>query len=316
MNEDIYEGHVFDLGYRHYDGPREGRSRAWKALFVNGIRSLFGIGRGAWAKALPVLFFIAAMAPAAVLATISGLFGEIITDIADLPGPELYYQIISPLLLIFAAVMAPELLCTDRKEGVLNLYLVRPMTSTDYVLGRWAAFFFVSVILIWSGQILLQTGLALGASDTTEYLRENWLDIPRFMGAGLAIAVITTTLPLAAAAFTDRRAYASVIVIGLFIVSSIVSGVLGTVDCESYPLTQSGAVCEPRLGETARWVSQMVDIGNVQLRISDMIFGVYDNSDDAFTLKRIPEVAAVAWYIVVSAVAGFLLWNRYRRLAR
>ena len=33
------DGQLFDLGYQHYEGPREGRMRARKALFVNGVRT-------------------------------------------------------------------------------------------------------------------------------------------------------------------------------------------------------------------------------------------------------------------------------------
>ena len=38
------QGEVFDLGYQHYDGPREGRSRARKAIFWDGIRTVLGLG--------------------------------------------------------------------------------------------------------------------------------------------------------------------------------------------------------------------------------------------------------------------------------
>ena len=30
---------------------------------------------------------------------------------------------------------------------------------------------------------------------------------------------------------------------------------------------------------------------------------------------RLPVTVAVAWYVVVAAVAGFVIWNRYRRIA-
>ena len=64
------EAEVFDLGYQHYTGPREGRSRARVALFVNGIRTLLGIGRGGRSKILPALLFFSAMAPAVVFVII------------------------------------------------------------------------------------------------------------------------------------------------------------------------------------------------------------------------------------------------------
>ena len=59
-------GEVFDLGYQHYQGPREGRMRARKALWANGVRTALGLGRGTLAKVLPALLFIAVMIPALV----------------------------------------------------------------------------------------------------------------------------------------------------------------------------------------------------------------------------------------------------------
>ena len=122
-------GELFDLGYQHYDGPREGRMRARKAVFFDGFRTTLGLGRGAGAKVLPMLLFGAAMAPAVILALIASL-----TDgLLEVPGHPLYYEIVSTVLLIFAAIIAPELLCPDRRNGVISLYLVRPLSITDYV---------------------------------------------------------------------------------------------------------------------------------------------------------------------------------------
>ena len=127
------QGQVFDLGYRHYEGPREGRMRARKAIWINGIRTALGIGRGWGSKALPVLLFIAVTVPAVLIPIVASANP---TD-TDIPGPDRYYQIISTLLIIFSAITAPELLCPDRRDGVISLYLVRPLSTTDYVAGRW-----------------------------------------------------------------------------------------------------------------------------------------------------------------------------------
>ena len=346
------EGQVFDLGYRHYDGPREGRGRARKALFVNGIRTCFGLGRGSWAKVLPILFLVAVMAPAAVLAVMVGLLGEVLVDVLDLPGPQDYYLIVSPILLIFAAIIAPELLCPDRRDGVINLYLVRPLSSSDYVLSRWLAFFVVSLVFIYAGQVLLLAGLILGSEDQMGYLRENWLHIPRFLAAGLAIAGVTTTIPLAAASLTTRRAYASLAVIALFFVSTIIVGILTSVDCITTSRSFSPAVagdgstvsptetstsesgisvtigddggsesnssefvCEPRFGSVGSWV-RLIDFGGIAIQVSDLIFDTYEEelTDDSSSV-RLPAPITVAWWFVVVAVPAILLWSRYRRLA-
>ena len=49
-------GTVFDIGYRGYDGPREGRRRPRYAVFKDGLRIAFGLGRGGRAKILPFTF--------------------------------------------------------------------------------------------------------------------------------------------------------------------------------------------------------------------------------------------------------------------
>ncbi len=340
------EGQVFDLGYRHYDGPREGRARARRALFVNGVRTCFGLGRGAWAKVLPVLFLVSVMAPAAVLAIMAGLLGEVFVDVLELPGPQDYYEIVSPILLLFAAIIAPELLCSDRQSGVINLYLVRPLTSNDYVASRWLSFFAVSLVFIYAGQVVLLAGLAMGSDAPLQYFRENWAHIPRFLLAGLAIAAVTTTIPLAAASLTTRRAYASLAVIGLFVVTTVVVGALSEINCITSPDEEqiesqrvidsgptsgtgfvvtsgndgqlgpenSGVLCEPELGVVARW-ARLLDFGGIPLQISDLIFGEYSEELTPETdFIPLPPPVAVVWWFVVVSVPAVILWKRYRRL--
>ena len=204
-----YSGEVFDLGYQHYKGLREGRMRSRKALWTNGMRTTLGLGRGTGAKVLPALLFILVILTAVIISLVASVAGSE----EDLRGHADYYRIVAVILLIFSAIIAPELLCPDRRDGVIYLYLVRPLTTTDYVVGRWFAFFSVSMALICSGQLTLFIGLTLAADEPLSYLRDNWLDIPRFLGAGLVVAVFTTTLPLAVSAFTTRKAYAAAFVI-------------------------------------------------------------------------------------------------------
>ena len=340
------EGQVFDLGYRRYDGPREGRTRARRALFVNGVRTCFGLGRGNWAKVLPILFLVSVMVPAAVMSIMAGLLGEVFADVLDLPGPQDYYAIVSPILLIFAAIIAPELLCSDRQNGVINLYLVRPLSSNDYVASRWLSFFAVSLVFIYAGQVVLLTGLAMGSDEPFVYLRENWSHVPRFLLAGLAIAAVTTTIPLAAASLTNRRAYASLAVIGLFVVSTGVVAALNSVECVTVTDEQGSSsgqqvnadspsgrstittfgpgagaevgdentVCEPEFGLAGRW-ARLLDFGGVPLQVSDLIFGVYDEELTPGSEQiRLPPVVSVTWWMIVVAVPAVILWSRYRKL--
>lgn len=294
---------VFDLGYQRYLGPREGRARARRALYVNGLRTTLGIGRGPVAKVLAILMFGAAMVPAVVMAVIVALFEPVAEA---LPSHEDYYELVSMVLFLFAAIVGPELLCPDRRDGVIHLYLVRPITPTDYVAARWLALLTVTLALVYSGQLVLWLGLVLSAADPGEYLGQNWLDIPRILGAGLVVAVFLATAPLAVASFTDRRAYAAAFLIGLFIISATVSGAL----TECTERDESGD-CEQRvMGEGAEWVS-LVSVGEAPARVNDIIFG----NEDTGASGELPRPAPVLWYAVLTCGLGALLWRRYERMA-
>ncbi len=301
------EGQLFDLGYQHYDGPREGRMRARKAVFADGFKTTLGLGRGASAKILPMLLFAAAMAPAVVLALIASL-----TDgLLDVPGHSIYYQIVSIVLLIFAAIIAPELLCPDRRNGVISLYLVRPLSITDYLAARWLAFFAITLLLVYSGQIVLLAGLILSAADPMEYMQDNWLDIPRILAAGFLLAAFITTLPLAVSAFTDRRAIATVVVIGLFIISAASAGILTSCD-ENHNRSRSER-CEPLTGDAAKWFV-LIDVGGVPTSVNRMIFNAEDDGQRAQLTAELPRIVPIGWYVILTGGLAFTLWWRYQRI--
>ena len=93
---------------------------------------------------LPAFLFLAVMTPAVIGAVMASVLG--LEDL-DLLRHDDYYQIVAIILVLFSAIIAPELLCPDRRGGVISLYLVRPLTTTDYLAGRWLAFFSVTLAL-------------------------------------------------------------------------------------------------------------------------------------------------------------------------
>jgi len=292
-------GEVFDLGYQHYDGPREGRAGARKALWKNGLRTALGIGRGGRAKILPGLFIFALLITALILALLAANLDRL-TGMDLIPSHSDYYGIVSIMLMIFAAIIAPELLCSDRRDGVISLYLVRPLTPTDYVLGRWLAFFTLTLALLYLGQIFMLVGLSLGSAEPFTHLRENWLDIPRFLGAGFAVALFTTTIPMAVASFTTRRAYAAAFVIGLFMISGAVASSL------AHGLQHEGF-------EVARWVA-MLDIGNAPIHINDLIFNETSSVTSQDPARNVPAAFRVLWYVILTVGPALILWRRYVRI--
>ena len=220
-------GEVFDLGYRPYEGEREGRWRSRRAIWRDGIRTTLGIGKSLGQKVAPFLLLSVAMLPALILIVLSGFVSSLGGDASDIEIPTFagYYEFAIVPLMLFAAIVSPELLCPDRRHGVLTLYVVRPIRPSDYVASRWLGFMTVALAAVWLPEILLFIWEALQASSTADWLADNWTVVPRFLASGSAIALFFTTLSMFISSFATRRAYAAVLTLAVVFVGAAIAGI-------------------------------------------------------------------------------------------
>jgi ABC-2 type transport system permease protein len=223
-------GSIYDIGYRKYDGPRLGRANAIRALFSHSLRSSFGIGRGGRAKIAPLTLGILACIPALAIVAAQALIRQI-------PGGQgfegqlpvrfdTYASTIGIFVVLFCAAQAPDLFGRDQRHSLLSLYFSRALRREDYVLARIAGFAVAVFILQMLPQVLLFLGQALLATDVLKGILDNL----RPMAAAIAQAALTAGLlgglSMAVSAFTPRRAYAVAGIIALFIIPSIVAGIV------------------------------------------------------------------------------------------
>ena len=295
-------GTVFDIGYQRYTDRREGRGRSRRAILKDGLRISLGLGRGPRAKILP-FFFIGVLAVIGlVFAIVAGaaerMVGPGTAERLNLPSHSDYYGIASIIVFVFAAVVAPELLFRDKRDGVINLYLVRPITGSDYVIARWAAFLAMMLVAVWLPQAILFLGLSAGDPKPIEYLQKHWLDVPRFFAAGVAIATYATTLAMLTASFTSRRAYASVFLVGLFVITA--------------PFTIG--LSEEIGGRVGQWIS-MFNLTNIPVHVNDVIFGQPSEVTEDAPARELGSTILVSWFFLWTLVPAGILWWRYRRLS-
>ena len=217
---------VFDLGYQGYEGERTGRWARRRAIWQDGIRISLGLGRGTGAKIAPWLLLGLALVPMVVLVVVAAFVGPATDpDDFELPSYAEYYEWAMVPLGLFAAVVAPLLVCPDRRDGVLALYAARPITPLDYVGARWAAFLTVALAAAWVPEAVLFVWNVLDASSPGPFLREEWDVVPRFLLAGATVAAVLTTLALLVSSFTTRRAYASVAMLAVLFVGTAIGGI-------------------------------------------------------------------------------------------
>jgi ABC-2 type transport system permease protein len=215
-------GVIHDLGYRRYEGQRLGRPAIIRALYWHSLRSAFGIGRGAKAKIVPILMFIAMCLPA-IANSIA---------VAQHPGQlpivdyDTYtYRLRTLVMLIFIAAQAPEMVSRDLRSHVLPLYYSRPMRRLDYPLAKFAAFTAACLLLIEIPLIILYLGNIVSATGGSAVWAQTRALIPG-LGVGALWAVLLAAIGLFLASFTGRRAYATGLIAIYFFLTWILATIL------------------------------------------------------------------------------------------
>ncbi|MEN3359169.1 MAG: type transport system permease protein [Mycobacteriales bacterium] len=213
-------GVIHDIGYQRYTGVRLGRGRVVQALFVHSLRTAYGLGRTAKAKVFPGILVGLGVTIAVVAVAIRTQTGEV---------EMTYLQFVDTMgipLLLFLAVIAPELVCRDLRSRVLPLYFSRPLRRSDYALAKLAATVSAAFLLLAGPLLLMALG---GLFAQTGGVHGAWHEVTDFLG-GLGYAALTAVvlgafaLPLAA--LTSRRAIAAVVIAVGFTVTTPVVGVL------------------------------------------------------------------------------------------
>jgi ABC-2 type transport system permease protein len=287
---------VFDLGYRGYEGERTGRWLRRRAIWRDGIRVSLGLGRGTGAKVAPWLLIGLALVPMVVLLVVAAFVDTSTADPDDfeLPSYAEYYEWAVVPLGLFAAVVAPLLLCPDRRDGVLALYAARPITPLDYVASRWGAFLTVCLAVAWLPEALLFAWNALDASDPGSFLTDEWDILPRSIVAAVLVATVLTTLALFVSSFATRRAYATVAMLAVIIVGSAIGGIAD----ENF----SGSV------------SDALSLASIPDALIDAVHWLF--GDEAGRDRPVSGWVSAVWLVALTVALGGLLVRRTKGLVR
>jgi ABC-2 type transport system permease protein len=219
---------IIERGYVRYTGERTGQLGAIATLTRQTMTHAMGIRRTAWNKVMPFFAVILAYLPAIAFVGAAALAkqqrGRFRTQ-ALLPSYAEYYGFVWAAILVFVAFVAPQVLCGDRRNGMLGLYLASPLTRTTYLAGKAAGVFAILGLVTLGPPLLMLIAYTIndnGPDGPVAFATT----LGRVILSGVVVATLYTAISLAIASLTTRTAFATVGVIFVLMGSSIVVNVL------------------------------------------------------------------------------------------
>lgn len=216
---------IADLTYRNYDGPKALRPLRWWTITRSFIRTalrkkpfwvIFALSAMQWMM-FALLVFINSQAQ--MLAEQAGaepprnvrLF-DIVDTFANIS--DIWIWTFALALYVGAGAIA-----ADNRANAIQVYLSKPITRSDYILGKWAGM----AILIYAAQFVpMLFAMLYAALDAgfAEFMREHSRLLLAVLVVPAFAAVVHASLLIGISAMNKTPAIAGIIYTGIFIVWS------------------------------------------------------------------------------------------------
>ena len=296
---DAGRGAVYDRGYRPYDGPRGRRGAATLALYKASMRRALGLRRTWRQKVAPFVLLAVVTIPAIVNVGIGYVTRDQFDSFEIITYRE--YVGVSSALLLFVALVAPDVMCPDRRQKVLPLMFARPLLGTDYVVAKVGSIATILFAFSYLPQVVLFVGNMLVSDAALDYLTGHLDVLWKVPLSIVVLAVYYAMIGCALSSLTDRRIVAGASVIGLFLLTSIASGVI--VDQSGGPGGEGG-------------YGGLLNVLAMPLHLRDVIFLGHIDSQSPLGGVVGGGWLAVACYLLVLCAGASVLWWRYRWVER
>jgi len=282
------QAHIYDRGYRRYTGPRTGVRGSQRTLIRHSLRHAIGLGRPARFKLIPLAVVIMAYLPAAVFVGVAALL-PIDAD-PFLPTYAEYYGFVAATIYLLAGFVAPELLCSDRRSGLLGVYLASPLNRPSYLVGKAISVFLMLLLVTLGPPLLMLIAFSLQNMGPDGFVE--WIKVfLRIVASSFVLGALYTALSLAISATTDRLTVATATVLAVIPGSGIVTDILaGEADLSSH-----------------------IRLANLLFLPRALIFRIHDESGGWPSLQNPTWTLWLAWAAWTGASIGWI-WYRYRTL--
>jgi ABC-2 type transport system permease protein len=272
---------IYDLGYRHWSGAWTSHPYRWWVITRQGISLLIR-------KKPFLILMILSMLPFLVRSVMIYVSSAVGRNVPLLTVNAKFFEDFLSQQMFFAFIIATYagagLISNDLKANALQIYLSKPITRQDYLMGKLGVLVFfltlptlLPALVLYLLAILFQANLA--------YLGDNpWIPAS-IVGYSLAIVFTYALIMLALSSLTRSSRFAGVNFAAVFFFSQILYGILSQI-------LRTNAVA---------WVS----LGNNLTQVGDFFFRVNAHF-------RSPTWLSALLLIGVMATSAWLVHNRVK----
>jgi ABC-2 type transport system permease protein len=269
---------IHDQGYRHYLGHRAPLGRAWSVIARAHIQTALK-NKGF------VLLLIAAWAPFVVRAVqlyVSSTLPQA-NFLAATSDTFLEFLQQQRLFVFLVTIGQAGLIADDRRANALQLYLSKPLTRVEYIVGKLLPPL-VYVLFVTLVPALLLLVLQITFAGSLSFLRANLYLLPAITLFSVIQALLSAFAILALSSMTKSRRFVSVMYAGvIFFTAAMYQALRGITG------TRAWAVISP---------GEMLDV------IATAIFRG----------KAVPPVPVPVAVFVVLVIIGLSMWILERRI--
>jgi ABC-2 type transport system permease protein len=242
---------IFDQGYQHWSGGLSGHAWRWLTITRHGVRAglknrfLRYLILAAWVPAIALVLVLCfwglierkSSAASTLIQFLSFLQPGIITSPRDyridIWRLSYFYFLRSELWfsMIMIFLLGPGLISQDLRFNALPLYFSRPLRRIDYFLGKLGVIVvFLALVMIVPSIVAYIMGLAF--SLDISIIGDTFGILLASIGYGLIVSLSAGLLMLALSALSRNSRYVALLWAAVWIISSVVSLVLQSVDSE------------------------------------------------------------------------------------
>lgn len=230
---------IHDQGYRRYGGRREAHGGTWWVITRAGIierlreRKFLGLLLVAWLPFLvrTVQLYIAAnyQQTAQFLGPTPGLFRE-------------FLQQQGIFVFFITMYVGAGLIANDRRANALQIYLSKPLTRVDYVVGKLATLLIFLIAVTWVPGILLLLMQMMFAGNLT-FLKANLFLFPAITAYAAVAVTMAAFSMLALSSLSKSRRFVAVMYAGLiFFTAAMYQALRGITSSRAWAVISPGDV--------------------------------------------------------------------------